>query len=64
MVGSTSSSNNLHEVAYDNNNRYRSMVWYMMSWENIIFIWKQLWYGLSMIFLCIRWFLVRAQMEN
>jgi hypothetical protein len=32
MIGSTSSSNNLHGVAYDNSNRYRSMVWYMMSW--------------------------------
>jgi hypothetical protein len=26
MIGSTSSSNNLHGVAYDNSNRYRSMV--------------------------------------
>ena len=31
IVGSTSSSNNIHNVVYDNSNRYRSMVMYVIE---------------------------------
>jgi hypothetical protein len=31
IVGSTSSSNNIHKVVYDNSNRYRSMVIYVIE---------------------------------
>jgi hypothetical protein len=39
-------------------------IWFIMSQENRFFRWRQLWCGLSMIFLLIKWFLVGACMKN
>ena len=39
-------------------------LWCMMYQENKSFKWKQLWYELSMMFLCIEWFLVGSHIEN